>query len=403
MRVILLVTLLVFGITLLPSCSYFGQKEDKENSDQKDTNEEEKEKQVGPTKLDKKFTPTIKVETLWKKNFGKGLGTHYLKLKPTAGEGIIFISDREGQLFSIETSSGKVIWKINDQNVEYTSSPGIGDGLVFVGTGDGRVIARESSTGILKWVIKSSSEVLAAPTSSGGITIVRSADGALVGLDSETGSEIWNYRRTAPRLTLRGNSKPAIDEGVIFSALDNGRLIALDLKVGRLIWNKAITVPSGVTDLERMVDLDGDPMITQDFVYVSSFQGGVTALSKVDGQIIWARQISSYNGLARGIGQIYVVDDKSAIWALNEEDGTSIWKQQKLKGRFLTDPVFFENYIVVGDFEGYIHWIDAKTGEIVFRNRLGKKSIMAPGVVTDGILIMRSVRGKTIAMRPNKP
>ena len=339
---------------------------------------------------------------MWKKSFGKGLGAHYLKLKPTAGEGIIFISDREGQLFSIEPSSGKVIWKINDKNVEYTSSPGIGDGLVLVGTGDGRVIARESSTGVLRWVIRSSSEVLATPTSSGGITIVRSADGALVGLDSETGSEIWNYRRNAPRLTLRGNSKPSIDEGVIFSALDNGRLIALDLKVGRLIWNKAITVPSGVTDLERMVDLDGDPMITEDFVYVSSFQGGVTALSKVDGQIIWARQISSYNGLAKGNGRIYVVDEESAIWALNEEDGTSIWKRQTLRGRFLTDPVFFENYIVVGDFEGYIHWIDAKTGEIVFRNRLGKKSIMAPGVVTDGILIMRSVQGKTIAMRPNK-
>ena len=360
--------------------------------------DKESNQKLEPVELKKGFTPTIKVETLWKKRFGGGLDEHYLKLRPSITGENLFISDREGQLITVELASGKVRWKIKDNDVEYTSPAGVGDSMVLVGTGDGRLIARDIEDGSLKWIARTSSEVLAAPTAHDGITIVRSADGSLLALDSKTGAEIWNYRRESPRLTLRGNSRPLIDDGVLFSALDNGRLLALDLKVGTSIWNKAITVPSGVTDLERMVDLDGDPVITDDFIYVSSFQGGVTALSKVDGQIIWARQISSYSGLARGDDKIYVADENSVIWALNEDDGISVWKLNELERRFVTDPVFFKNYLIVGDLEGYVHWISAKTGEIVFRIRLDRKSLIAPAAVSDNVVVIRSSSGRTIAM-----
>ena len=156
-------------------------------------------------------------------------------------------------------------------------------------------------------------------------------------------------------------------------------------------------MPSGVTDLERMVDLDGDPLITEEFIYVSSFQGGVTALSKVDGQIIWSRQISSYNGLAQGDGKIFIVDENSVLWALNEEDGISVWKQRELERRFVTDPVFFKNYIIVGDLEGYVHWLSAETGEIVNRIRLDRNSILAPAIASGDTVVISSSSRKTIA------
>ena len=124
----------------------------------------------------------------------------------------------------------------------------------------------------------------------------------------------------------------------------------------------------------------------------------MTALSKVDGQIIWSRQISSYNGLAQGDGKIFIVDEDSVLWALNEEDGISVWKQSELERRFMTDPVFFNNYIIVGDFEGYVHWLSAETGEIVNRIRLDRNSILAPAAASGDIVVISSASGKTIAM-----
>ncbi len=395
-----IVRIFIIGIfpILIAGCSLFEEKQEELATVEKKEGKEDKSKKNEPSKLNKSFSPTVRVKTLWKKRFGDGLDDYYLKLRPSVKEESLFITDRGGELVNVDLKTGKVQWKIKDKNVEYTSSAGLGDGMILVGTGDGRLIAREIQSGSLKWIVKTSSEILAPPSAYEGITIVRSADGSLLGLDSKTGSEIWNYRREAPRLTLRGNSRPLISDNVVFSALDNGRLIALDLKLGNMVWNKAITVPSGVTDLERMVDLDGDPLITEEFIYVSSFQGGVTALSKVDGQIIWSRQISSYNGLAQGDGKIFIVDENSVLWALNEEDGISVWKQRELERRFVTDPVFFKNYIIVGDLEGYVHWLSAETGEIVNRIRLDRNSILAPAVASGDIVVICSSGGKTIAM-----
>ena len=398
MKHIIRVLIIVILPILVGGCSLFEEKP--QESAKKETKEEKEDlsKKNEPSKLRKNFSSSLTVKTLWKKRLGSGLDDYYLKLRPTIEGEHLYITDRDGGLFNVDLKSGKVHWKVKDKNVEYTSPAGLGDEMILVGTGDGRLIAREIESGTLRWIVKTSSEILAAPSAYKGITVVRSADGAVLALDSKTGSEIWNYRREAPRLTLRGNSRSLISNNVVFSALDNGRLLALDLKLGNIVWNKAITVPSGVTDLERMVDLDGDPLITDEFIYVSGFQGGVTALSKVDGQIIWARQISSYNGLARGDRKIFIVDEASVIWALNEEDGISVWKQTELERRFITDPVFFNNHIIVGDFEGYVHWLSAETGEIVNRTRLDRNSILAPAAVSDDIVVLRSSSGKTIAM-----
>ncbi len=395
-----IIRVLIIGILpiLIAGCSLLEEKPEESANIETKEEKEDQSKKSEPSKLKKNFSSSLTVKTLWKKKLGSGLDDYYLKLGPNIEGENLYITDRDGYLFNVGLKSGKLHWKVKDKNVEYTSSAGLGDGMILVGTGDGRLIAREIESGTLRWIVQTSSEILAAPSAHKGITVVRSADGAVQALDSQTGSEVWNYRREAPRLTLRGNSRSLISDNVVFSALDNGRLIALDLKLGNMVWNKAITVPSGVTDLERMVDLDGDPLITEDFVYVSSFQGGVTALSKVNGQIIWARQISSYNTLARGGRKIFVVDEDSAIWALNEEDGISVWKQSELEKRFITAPVFFNNYIIVGDFEGYVHWLSAETGEIVNRIRLDRNSIVAPAAASDDIVVIRSVSGKTIAM-----
>ena len=237
--------ILIIGILsiLIGGCSLFEEKPEQSVSIEKSEENEDLSKKNEPSKLEKDFSPSLTVRTLWKKRLGGGLEDYYLKLRPSVEGENLFITNRDGDLINVDIKSGKVHWKIKDKDVEYTSPAGLGDGMILVGTGDGRLIAREIESGTLRWIVQTSSEILAAPSAHKGITVVRSADGAVQALDSKTGSEVWNYRREAPRLTLRGNSRSLISDNVVFSALDNGRLIALDLKLGNMVWNKAITVP----------------------------------------------------------------------------------------------------------------------------------------------------------------
>jgi len=360
----------------------------------------EKSNAAAPREL-KPFKQKVEVETLWTKRIGKGTDEHYLKLAPAVIDDLLFAADRYGRLTASNLDDGNKVWEIEDDGVQYTGGPGGGDGMVLVGTGDGRVIARESASGKLRWVAKLTSEVLAAPRASGGVTVVRTGDGKLFGLDSANGKQLWVFDRTVPTLTLRGIGAPVIDEDLVLAGFDNGRLVAVNLRTGKLAWDSALAVPSGRSDLERMVDVDAEPVVVGTTVFVASFQGGVAALSVVDGQLIWSREISSYDELSVGDGRVYVTDETSALWALDAETGASLWKQEKLTNRLVNGPRFFGGFVVVGDYDGWLHWIDAATGKFAYREQIDDEvRIIAQAIPAGDRLLCYSSEGHLVAMRP---
>jgi outer membrane protein assembly factor BamB len=354
---------------------------------------------IDPTELDEEFEQTIKIDELWSRRVGKGAEELYLKMTPIVIDEQLFVADRYGRLAAISLGDGSIAWEIHDKNVQYTSGPGSGEGMVLIGTGDARVIAREASDGKVRWVAKVSSEVLAPPRAASGITIVRTGDGNIYGLNSTTGVEVWNYDRTVPNLTLRGNAAAVIDDDIVLAGFDNGRLVSLELKNGKPRWDSALAIPSGRSDLERMVDVDSEPVVVGSIVYVATFHGGVTAISVLDGQIEWTREISSYSELSVGEGRVYVTDEEGAIWALDKETGSSVWKQEGLKYRFVTAPIYHRGYVVVGDFEGYVHWLDAKSGDFLAREQLDDIRIITPAISAGEVLLSYASSGRLAALR----
>ena len=349
--------------------------------------------------LSDSYKSKISVEEIWSKRIGKGAENLYLKLTPSVIGGLLFVADQYGKLVATDISSGEPVWQIHDKNVNYTSGAGGGDGMVFIGTGDGRVIARDTQTGNLKWVAKVSSEILSAPTAFNQITVVRTGDGNIYGLDSATGKEIWNYDRTVPSLTLRGNAPPVISGDRVFAGFDNGRLVALDLKSGQSLWDSPLAIPSGRSDLDRMVDVDSAPIVQKNTIFVASFHGGVSAISGTDGRILWTREISSYAGISVGGRYVYVTDEEGSIWALNAETGASVWKKDELKERYPTAPAYYNGHVVVCDSEGYALWMNAQTGEFVYKSRLDKSRIIARSLRAADSLISYSSNGRVVATR----
>jgi len=354
-------------------------------------------KRLAPAEIDKKFESKIQIKKLWDGRYGKGADDLYLKLLPAALDENIFTADRDGRVMAIDASTGKVVWAERDKKRLISGGPGVGEGKVYVGTSEAQVLARDAKTGKKVWVSDVSSEVLAAPVAAEGVVAVRTGDGKLYALDAESGREKWVFDRTIPTLTLRGTAPPVIHGGIVIAGFDNGRMTALDLESGKELWETRLAEPTGRSELERLVDIDAEPVIQDETAYVDSFQGRVAAVSLGDGSLEWTRDISSYTAVAVDDENVYVTDERGYVWALSRADGSSVWQQKQFKNRQLTGPLRYRDYVVFGDFEGYLHWLDARTGEVVGRGRIDDERIIAKPIDIGGAIAGYSSTGKMAA------
>ncbi len=343
-------------------------------------------------------TPLMEIETLaeitqlWSKNTGKGSTKQYLKLTPSHIQGKVFVADVRGNLVAIDAASGSTLWE-NDADMSITGGPGSSKTLTMIGSDNGDVLAYASESGEFLWQAKVSSEVLSAPQEAYGIVVARTIDGKIFGLDANDGSRLWIYDRTVPSLTLRGTSNPVITGDIVIAGFDGGRISAIELHTGKLIWETSVSLASGRSQLERMVDIDSEPVIIGNDIYVATFQGRLASVALENGRITWTRDISSYAGLTVDENNIYITDDQSYIWALERSSGNSVWKQENLYARQVTAPATIGDLVVVGDLEGYLHWMDKSNGQFVARTQVSKNPILAPPVAVEGIVYAYSSDG----------
>ena len=340
---------------------------------------------------------SISVRKLWSTSVGSGAAEDRVKLVPYVLEGRVYVANREGGVKALDSSNGRVIWSV-DKEVEISGGPGAGEGLVMVGTSDGEVIALSQQDGSEVWRSRVSSEVLSVPKAGLGMVVVHSNDGKLYALSVKDGKIAWVYDRSIPVLTLHGSSSPLISGPLVFCGFASGKLIAFDLESGQLVWEATIAVPTGRSELERMVDIDGDPILQAGVIYVATYQGQLAAVVENSGEVIWRRKLSSYAGLGADFKSLYVSDAEDQVWAIDPRNSSSLWKQDKLHGRRLTAPAVLGGYVVVGDFEGYLHWMSPEDGELVARNRVGDDPITTPPVIDGDVAYVLGDGGELAAI-----
>ena len=368
-------SLLFLSIVLLAGCGMMSSITD---VFKKDTTAED------PAKL-LDFESKLEIIKEWSRGTGSGTDEQYLKLAPAISDERIYVVDSDGDIQALSTATGKKIWA-RDVDLDLSAGAGYAEGRVVVGSRDGSIVALDAATGKEQWRSSVSSEILSPPQIDSGIVIIRTIDGKIFGLGAETGQRLWIYDRSVPTLTLRGTSTPVIYNGVVIAGTGGGRLAALELLTGKLLWEARITTARGSSELERLVDIDSEPLIIDDVIYVTTFQGNIAAVYFDTGRILWTREISSYAGLGADERNLYITDDKSHIWAFDRYTGATLWQQEFLNARQLTAPAVIGGYLVAGDLEGYLHWISRETGEMVARNRLSSdRIIVAPQVVGDKV------------------
>jgi outer membrane protein assembly factor BamB len=343
------------------------------------------------------FDAQLTINELWKHKVGNGSERLRLGLAPATDGMFIYAGALNGNAAAFGLEDGEALWSVNtDQRL--TAGPGVGDGLVVFGTSDGYLVALDAATGATRWEQPVGSEVLAAPVVGRDVVVFRTVDGRLTAVSVADGEELWTYLQALPVLTLRGNSAPLIVNNVVVAGFDNGLVGAYNLADGTRVWESALATPSGRSEIDRLVDVGVDLEIFGNNVYAASFQGRAAAFILANGQDLWDKELSSFTGLGVDAEHVYVTNDFSAVIALNRQDGSiEEWRQEALRLRDITAAARYRETVVVGDYDGYMHWLDAGDGSFLARRRAASARIAAKPLAIGPRLFVQSEDGTIVA------
>lgn len=341
-----------------------------------------------PAPLPELDTPLIEADVLWDTDTGAG-GAGAVSGFALAVRGErAYTAGREGVVTALAIENGEILWQV-ESGARLISGPTVaGDTLLF-GTRDGKVLALSIEDGSELWQTTLSGEVLAAPAAGQGIVVAHTLDGRLTALSLADGERIWSLERGVPTLTLRGTSSPIIVDGVVYAGLDNGSVIALDLANGETLWEQTVAAPTGRSELERVVDVDAPLLAVDGSLFAASVGERMVAISMASGRIRWNREIGSRTGFTFDTDQVFTTDLASHVWSIGRATGAAIWENEQLAHRQLSRPAMFRAYVMVGDYEGYLHWMIPEDGSLIGRaDVLDARIAYQPIVVGERILVL---------------
>lgn len=346
------------------------------------------------------ITPTVKVAKLWSANAGKGEGRLGVHQGPIVADGRVYAAAIEGGVRAFDLQTGKQAWEYKPEKksgLRLSGGPGVGDGLVVIGDLDGHVIALDAASGAEKWKARVTNEVIAAPTIGMGTVFVRSNDGRVTAFDAASGERRWFWVHDVPALTVRGNDSPVLGPGYVFVGNDDGTVSALSASDGRTVWDQAVGQSEGRTELDRMSDVDGSPVLEGTTLYATSFKNQTMAIDAPSGRPMWASDHGGAGRIGVGSDRLVITDPSGIVFGLDKAGGSALWQQPGLARRNLTGAAVQGDYAVVGDYDGYVHWLKLDNGEFAARSRVGGKALRAAPVVADGIVLVQNVDGELTA------
>jgi outer membrane protein assembly factor BamB len=344
------------------------------------------------------YNKDVRVKASWSHILGAWKDTPEGRVRPVVADGMLMVVDGLNWLRAYDAHSGSLRWE-QRTGLAITGGIGVAGESLLVGTRRGQVVAFSVKDGHVLWRTSVSSEVLAPPAVADGVAVIRSGDGKLFGLNAQDGKQLWMFERSVPALSLHGTGSAVIADGEVFAGLASGKLVALNLKDGSLLWEVAVATPQGRSELERMVDVDADPLVVGDTVYAVAYQGRVVALERSTGRELWARDMSSYHNISADAHALYLSDAQGNVWALDRSSGAALWKQEKLRNRSVSAPVLFGDFLVVADFQGYLYWLAKDDGRLVGRYHEDDAGVVDAPYPADNLLYVLDRSGAVAALR----
>ncbi|HYD81514.1 MAG TPA: outer membrane protein assembly factor BamB [Paucimonas sp.] len=339
------------------------------------------------------FKPTMSVRTAWTASVGN---SDEFVFSPALAGDSLYAASANGTIMRINPASGQQVWRTA---ADMRLTAGVGsDGNTVVVAGEKGVILAFDGNGKLRWKAQASSEILSSPAVGQGVVIVRSVDNRITAYDAESGNRRWFVQRSAPALTLRNAPGITIAGPAAFVALPGGKLVALALNNGAPLWEAAVSDPRGATELERIADTAGSPVVLGREVCAASYQGKVACFDASNGAPRWSKELSSDVGVAVDERFVFAADEHGVVTAFTRDSGASMWRNNKLANRRLSAPVSFGRAVAVGDRQGYVHFLSREDGAFLARVATDGSAIVAAPVVTGSGIVFQTKAGQVVAL-----
>jgi outer membrane protein assembly factor BamB len=335
------------------------------------------------------------VKALW----SAGIGTAEAFVLSPALAGDLYVAARDGSVARLDPATGQARWRVS-AGIRISGGVGADSELAVVASDVGEVVALDARSGTVRWRARVSSEVLAAPRVSDGLVLVRSADSRIFAFGAEDGRRRWVYQRAPTALIVRTPAGMTVHQGMAIVGFSGGKLVALALTNGGVRWEATVALPKGANELERVTDIVGDPAAQGREVCAAAYQGRVACYDVQNGNPLWARDLSSLTGVSFDSRFAYVSDDKGAVHALDRSNGRSVWRQDRLSNRRLSQPIPLAAEIAVGDLEGYVHFLARDSGAFVARHATDGSAIRAAPLRLPAGFLVQTANGGLFALSP---
>ncbi|MFN2359794.1 MAG: outer membrane protein assembly factor BamB [Marinobacter sp.] len=309
------------------------------------------------------ISETVELKTVWSMGVGDGHDDKFLYLAPLNAGDTIYAASAEGEVWAVDPENGEVVW-YQDLDEDITAGVGGDQGNLYLVTRDAQLKALSRQDGTELWQQPLPNESLASPQSNGRLAVVQTIDGKVLAFNTSDGEKAWQYDSDVPVLSMRAAAAPLVGADLVLASLANGKLMAISTETGQPVWQYDVGQPQGRTELERLVDVAGEPLILESAAMVVGYQGKLALVDLQSGEEIWSRKASSLQSPMIGSGNIFIAGANGDITAYRGNDRRELWVQDKLSWRQPTQPVVFDDYLLVGDYEGYIHMLSLEDGSL---------------------------------------
>tara|TARA_B100000809_G_scaffold266891_1_gene332600 strand:+ start:2386 stop:3549 length:1164 start_codon:yes stop_codon:yes gene_type:complete len=334
--------------------------------------ENDEDKMEAPAELIE-ISKSVSLDSEWNKKIGSD--NNFGRLVPAFSNDTIIHISSNGYLVAIDSDSGLVLWTIQTEDL-VSGAVTVGFKKIFYGTLDGDLVALDFKDGAEIWRSQVSSEILSPPVTNGSIVAAQTSDGKITGFNIKNGEQKWVHQNTIPKLTLRGTATPILAKGFIFTGFANGKVSMIYPDSGAIRLEIPVTINEGKSELERVVDIDGKSVVSNDLLVSASYQGNITAIDLKQGQISWQEKISSVHDLVSVRSRVIAIDEKDSIKGFGLSTGAILWQQDGLKLRGVSSPAALGGNFAIGDSEGYVHILDSKNGSFIGRKKVSKRPIL---------------------------
>ena len=346
------------------------------------------------------FTPTLQAKYIWDSNIGNGNANQVdLKLTPSVYNNTIYTSSFDGYITAVDAKNGRQKWSINTK-LQLSSPVAVNANTVIAGSLRGELIAVSTKNGKILWASSLPSSLFSKPTIKANVVYVQTHDGSVSAYDISDGKQIWSEKIPTPDLMLIGNSSPVAYKDLILVGTSSGSLWGFKLATGEKLWDNPVALPQSGSQSQQMVDITATPLIDNDTLYIATFQGNLISFDTKVGGVNWQKKASIYNNMSIGNGLLFVTNSDSDLVVYNINNGNIVWQKDTLEGRKLSAPLYYNGNVYVGDFEGYLHIFNAKSGKYLDRLEIGGDGISAQPISVNHQIIVQTNDGTLAAIKP---